>query len=227
MNLQAQVAAANFTVHVPSLSEKDKGVFITGSFNYWHTGDTLYRMEKKSEGIYSIVIPVFENKAYEYKYTLGHWDRVEVALNDSNITNRHFISVNNCIITDTVLKWKEPGKETDKNQNPQMQQLNAMKDSALAKLQPELNKLKELFIPFIENLLSEKPSKKIFRQLNKKATDKVDTLYMGVAALFWDVFAMLTPEQKVAIKNLLNKPGADKDYLNSVLNSLNTVIENK
>jgi hypothetical protein len=37
----AQVAAVKFTVYASGISDKDKGVYITGSFNYWHEGDSL------------------------------------------------------------------------------------------------------------------------------------------------------------------------------------------
>ena len=79
------MAAVKFFVHAPAISKGDIGVYIAGSFNYWHENDSLYRMNEISKGVYTITIPVFEAKQYNYKYTLGTWNKVEVAANDSDM----------------------------------------------------------------------------------------------------------------------------------------------
>src|SRR5665647_825635 len=113
----AQVAAVKFIVHTPDINKEDRGVFLAGSFNYWHEGDSLYRMNEIGKCVYTITIPVFESMQYNYKYTLGTWNRVEVALNDSDIANRSFVSLNGKSITDTVMKWKQPNtKVTDSSE---------------------------------------------------------------------------------------------------------------
>ncbi|HMU47748.1 MAG TPA: hypothetical protein PKC72_15360 [Chitinophagaceae bacterium] len=225
-NLSAQVAAVKFSVKVPGAIENGKSVFIAGSFNYWHAGDSLYRMQQTGDDIYSILLPLFENVEYKYKYTLGNWDRVEVAMNDSDITNRQFLAVNNASINDIVQKWKQPQKAGDKPISPQLKQINDLKDSATAKMQLKLNEMIGLLKPFIANLLQENPDKRTFDKLNKKAGKKLNEIYLGVAQLFWDVFAALTPEQKKNIRDLIENKDSKEDYINRMMKAIETTVDN-
>lgn len=226
-NLSAQVAAVRFTVKVPETTEQGKTVFIAGSFNYWHAGDSLYRMQQTGDDIYSILLPLFENVEYKYKYTLGNWDRVEVALNDSDITNRQFLAVNGASNTDVVQKWKQPKKAADKPISPQLKQINDLKDSATAKMQLKLNEMIELLKPFIANLLQGNPDKRTYNKLNKKAGKKLNEIYLGVAQLFWNVFATLTPEQKKTIRNLIENNDSKEDYINRMMKAIETTVDSK
>ena len=150
------MAAVKFIVHIPAINKEDKAVFITGSFNYWHERDSSYRMNEIGDGIYTITIPVFEAKKYEYKYTLGTWNRVEVALNDSDIANRDFMSANGKTVADTVLKWRElKAKIADSSE--QLKRIVEMKDSLAAKIKPELGELMGLVKLYAQNMLKEKP----------------------------------------------------------------------
>lgn len=221
----AQVAAVTFTVQVPSI-DSAKGVFLAGSFNYWHTGDSLYRMQKISDNRYTLTLPVFDNHSYQYKYTLGHWNRVELAASDSNISNRVFVAANGKQLTDTVMKWKTVWPATAQT-NPQMQQINAMKDSALAKLQPELNNMIDFLKQYVQNFLAAKPNSALHRRLDKKVTKKLGSAYRQVTKLLWDVFAAISPEQKKQMNDLLNKPEAQKDFINALGNAFGTVVEGK
>ena len=152
----AQVAAVKFIVHTPDINKEDRGVFLAGSFNYWHEGDSLYRMNEIGKGVYTITIPVFESMQYNYKYTLGTWNRVEVAINDSDISNRRFISLNGKSITDTVIKWKQ-AKTKVADSSAQLKRIVAMKDSLAAKLKPELGEIMDLVKLYAQNMLKEKP----------------------------------------------------------------------
>jgi hypothetical protein len=223
INAGAQVAAVHFTVYVPALSDQDKGVYITGSFNYWHAGDSLYRMHKTGEDLYSITLPLFDNEQYEYKYTLGNWNRVEVSSSDSDIHNRMFFSADGKDITDTVMKWKQPQSAAN-NSNPQLQKMNAMKDSVLASLKPSLNDMQQLLKAYVQNMLKEKPSARIQRRLDKKAEKKLDYAYEQITKLIWNVMAMLSPEQKQMIQKALNSPAGKNDFLNTFTGSLNAAM---
>ena len=219
----AQVAAVKFIVHTPAISNGDKGVYIAGSFNYWHENDSLYRMNEISKGVYTITIPVFEATKYNYKYTLGTWSKVEVALNDSDISNRSFISLNGKSITDTVMKWKQPNtKVTDSS--AQLKRMVAMKDSLTAKLKPQLAELLGMVKLYAQNMLQEKPDMAEHQRLDKKALEKFGNIYSGITGLIWNVCASLSPEQKQQISKTISQP-ANGDFLNSFLGAITAAIK--
>jgi len=220
----AQVAAVKFIVHTPAVSKEDKGVFITGSFNYWHEGDSSYRMNEIGNGIYSITIPVFEGKKYAYKYTLGTWKRVEVALNDSDIANRSFVSINGEAVADTVLKWRQlKAKIADSSE--QLKRITAMKDSLAAKIKPELGELMDLVKLYAQNMLKEKPDLKEHKQLDAKAIQKFGNIYSEVTHLLFNIIGSLTPGQKQQISKAISQPPANGDFLNAFLNAVGTELK--
>lgn len=225
-NASGQVAGVRFTAYIPELSVNDKGVYITGSFNYWHAGDSLYQMNKVGERLYTIILPVFEGKQYEYKYTLGSWGRVEVALSDSNIHNRKFISTNGDNISDTVVKWKQP-QSADTGSNTQQQKINAMKDSTLAKLRPTLNDLQEIVKGYVQNMLRVESRARKHRQLDKKAEKKLNYIYEQVTKLIWEVVVSLSAEQKSEIRKRIDQAGNKGDFLNTFLGAFNAVLAEK
>jgi hypothetical protein len=83
----SQVSSVQLMVHVPAV--QNKNVYVSGSFNNWKAGDSLYKMKRVDANTYSITLPVFKDVHYQYKYTLGEWSNVEIALNDSNIKTGH------------------------------------------------------------------------------------------------------------------------------------------
>jgi len=225
-HISAQVAAVNFTVHVPSVKENDKGVYIAGSFNYWHAGDSLYRMHKVSDGVYSITLPLFDKMEYKYKYTAGNWDRVEIAVNDSNISNRRFYAENGKSITDTVIKWKQP-QPAGKSNNPKLEIIAAKKDSLLAKLQPRLDVMLQQLRLYVENLLQENPSPGKHRRLDKQTIRIIGNAYTQVTALLWEIMAFLNPEQKKRMLDIIHKPEAKADFLNTFSKALDGMLMEK
>jgi hypothetical protein len=71
----SQVAAVKFIVKVPAPdTSKNRNVFLAGSFNGWSSHDSLYIMNRDDETTYSLLVPLFEGKAYSYKYTRGNWE---------------------------------------------------------------------------------------------------------------------------------------------------------
>lgn len=216
----AQVAAVKVIVSVPN-DTSAKNIFIAGSFNYWHAADSAYMMQQTGRGIYSIVLPLYEGKRYEYKYTSGNWEKVEVALNDSSIKNRFFIAANNNTIRDTVAKWNKPVPAVV---SAQQQKLNAMKDSLLKKLQPELSGLQDLLKDYALNMLDEKSSIEKHLALDKKAEEKIGIIYSSITKLLWDIVTSLSKEQKEKILALIKQPDEKKDFLNHFLNAFNKVV---
>lgn len=222
----SQVAAVQLTVKVPLPDTAAGAVYIAGSFNYWHASDSMYRMKKISEGEYNIILPVFNGINYTYKYTRGGWDKVELAANDSNISNRHFYSSGQLYILDTVQKWKQQVSRPVAK-NPRLEKINAMKDSVLQKLQPELTKMIDLLKLYVQNMLQERPSKRLHRQLDKKAMKKVHYAFTEITGLLYNAMALLTREEKEVIQKKLKDPAAKEDFLNTFLNSFNAITENK
>lgn len=220
-DLSAQVAAVSVTVRVPLQGSYEKDVYITGSFNGWQAGDSLYRMNRVGDAVYTITLPLFDNKPYQYKYTLGKWDKVEVAFNDSDIENRRFISVNGKTIDDTVAKWKQPKKTEKPVVSPQMQQINAMKDSTMKKIQPELNNLLSLLKAHIQNQLQEHPDEKKDRQIRKEADQKLKFIHDELRKLLQDVLALIPSEQKKELLKGISQPGSDDgDFINTFMKAL-------
>src|SRR5437762_535357 len=124
----AQIAAVKFTVTIPEIpAQQNKAVHLAGSFNGWKPNDSFYIMTREKENIYSLVVPLFEGRNYEYKYTLGDWSTVEINKNDSEIRNRTMYSKDERLVYDTVWKWKTSTPTMPPS--PQMQKLLRMKDS--------------------------------------------------------------------------------------------------
>ena len=222
----AQVAAVHFSLKVPESDSENSRVYIAGSFNCWHAADSLYKMKKSENGIYTITLPVFEGIQYKYKYTHGNWDRVETAINDSDISNRSFIALNGKTIADSVQKWRAPKKEGE-GKSPQLKHIDALKDSAAAKLQAKLNDMIAFLKEYVQNALQSEPSKRKHRLLDKKAEKNIVKTYEKVTAFLWKAFTSLTPEQKQSITAILRKEEPKGDFVNSFLSALNTAMEQK
>jgi hypothetical protein len=221
-----QVAAVRFVVKVPQQTPAEKGVYIAGSFNGWHAGDSLYRLYRTGDGFYMITLPLFDKMHYEYKYTLGDWNTVEMAANDSAILNRVLLSVNGAVVIDTVAKWKQP-PPANSAVSQQMQQINAMKDSTLASLKPVLNDMLSLLKSYVQNWLRDKPSARIQRSLDRKAGKKLNHAYQQVTKLLWNVMAILTPEQKAALRKVVDSPEGKSEFFNTFKGGLGKIISGK
>jgi hypothetical protein len=218
-----QVAAVRFVVKVPQQTPAEKEVYITGSFNSWHVRDSLYRLLSTGDGFYMITLPLFDKMHYEYKYTLGDWNAVEMAANDSAIHNRILLSVNGAVVNDTVAKWKQPPR-ANSAVSPQMQQINAMKDSTVASLKPVLNDMLSLLKSYVQNWLSDKPSARIQRLLDRKAGKKLNHAYQQVTKLLSNVMATLTREQKAALRKVVDSPEGKNDFFNTFKGGLGKII---
>ena len=220
--VSGQVAAVHFTVHIPADTKVNKGVYLAGSFNSWHAGDSLYQMKETANHIYAITIPVFDGVQYYYKYTMGSWEKVEIAGNDSDITNRGFVSFNKKEIRDTVIRWRQPKTAADSSE--QLKRMVAMKDSLVMKIKPELEEMQVLLKSYVQNMLQENPDKNKHQQLDDQAIRKIGDIYRQITRLFWNICASLSPEQKQQVLKAINQP-SDKDFLNTFLNAVNGAMK--
>lgn len=214
----AQVAAVKFIVTVPEFpAEKNKAVHLAGSFNGWKANDSLYLMSREKENTYSLVVPLFEGKKYEYKYTLGDWSTVEINKNDSEITNRKMYSRNETSLFDTVLKWKMPS--SSKSPSPQMQKVMAMKDSLKLELQSTLNRLLVVLKQYNATMLSPSPNERQHKKLNKETIGIIAEFYKTIERRVWELGTSLLPEQKKKILAAIKDPGASKGLLTTLGNA--------
>lgn len=225
LQAKAQVSSVRLTVYVPALAENKK-VFVAGSFNNWKAGDSLYKMPKLDAATYAILLPVFKNAEYKYKYTLGNWNEVEIALNDSNINNRVFVcSTRKKKIVDTVMKWASPKPVAKESVSPQMARFNAMKDSVLNGLQPKLNEMLQLLREYTINLLQENPSIEKDNKITADVTKHFKDAYERINGLFHKIFEGFTPQQKQKILQALTTPAADKDFINTLGAAINEAVK--
>ncbi len=214
----SQVGSVKIRALAPANFPDSQRIYLAGTFNYWHTKDSLYQLKPVGGGWYVTEIPVFFHMGYEYKYTLGNWGRVELAWNDSSITNRRFYASSGLIIADTIEKFQSPPPPS--SPNPMMVKINAMKDSTLGKLAPELEKMKTVFRDYLINLVQDRPSKRVRRNLDKQSVDFLENGYRQLTSLLWDIFAMLTPEQKAEIRKKIAAAGPDADLINGITGML-------
>jgi Glycogen recognition site of AMP-activated protein kinase len=221
----AQVAAVHMKVTVPANTPAGKDVYIAGSFNNWKSGDSLYKLHRDEDGTFSITLPLFDQKHYEYKYTLGSWNSVETNAVDSNIQNRVLVSSNDLSIADRVVAWKEPGTKSEPS--AQMLRINAMKDSTVASLKPQLSGMLDILKSYVQNLLRDQPSPRIQRRLNRKAEKKLNHAYQQITQLLWNIMATLTPEQKTSLKKIVSGEEGKKDFLNTFQGGIQKVINEK
>jgi|KBSSwiStaDraftv2_1062776.scaffolds.fasta_scaffold379173_1 hypothetical protein len=219
----AQIAAVKVIVNVPYDTATGKHVYVAGSFNGWKAGDSLYQLKRGDDGVYSITLPLFNDKHYEYKYTRGNWSSVEINCHDSDIHNRAFVSANGLVVTDTVAAWK---KETKAEPSPQMARINAMKDSTISALQPQLNEMVNLLKSYVQNWLSDNPSDRVQKKLNKEAEKNINHIFEQIVQLLGNVMATLSPGQKAELKKLISTPQEKNDFINILGNGLQKVTSN-
>lgn len=207
----AQVTGVRLQVHIPLPDTLQRPVYVAGSFNHWYAGDSLYKMEKKGEGIYTLVLPVYIGRVYEYKYTRGNWDRVELAANDSTIKNRQFFVTEQLLLTDTVEQWKKPSPR--KEPAARASAINAKVDEMKAGLNEQMEKIQQLLKAYMTNMLAEQPKASLHSRLDRKAARKLGEVYKKITGIVWDVLTKLSPEEKQKLRGYLDSPEAQKNLM--------------
>lgn len=222
----SQITKARFTVTVPSVGHSaDTTVFVAGSFNNWNPTDSNYLMKPAGHNRYTLTIPCFINKKYEYKYTLGGWNGVEKTTDGKDISNRSFTSVKHPGIKDSVACWPQSKpivkKDTSMMLNKeQLGKMMAMKDSFTQMLTPILPKLMESLKSINLNLLSEYPDENVIKQYNKQILGDFSQILDKLTVAFMEIGKLLTPQQKQMLLKAINEPNAAKDIINLITQSL-------
>lgn len=207
----SQVASVTLQLRVPFPDTLNRPVFIAGNFNHWYAGDSLYKMERTEPGLYTLILPVFKGKTYEYKYNRGNWDRVELAANDSNISNRRFITESSLQLTDTVQRWKAPVPR--KEPAARASAINARLDSLKAGLQQKMGNIQALLKRYMVNMLSDNPKASLHKKLDRRAARKLGEFYKKLTGIVWEVMTGLKPEEKAKLRQFLSDPSAQKDFM--------------
>ena len=209
-----QVGSVKFEVKVPSEGmQKNSSVFLTGSFNGWNPHDSMYIMQKTGDDLYSLIIPVFDGKKYEYKYTLGSWNSVEVSANGEQIKNRKMITQDGLTIKDTVLKWKSPKLPTKKDTTLKFskKQMEEIKAEIMIKIKDKMKNTLGILKKAFVNMLSDKPDMKLRKKYHKQIVSSINNVLDLAADALWKAVSVFTPEQKKALLKEMKKskdPGA-------------------
>ncbi|MEJ7739904.1 MAG: alpha/beta hydrolase-fold protein [Chitinophagaceae bacterium] len=98
----------NLIIHVTSLPElaDDEPVYITGTFNNWNPAYMETRLTNKENGRYYIEIPGLEAGIYEFKFTRGSWETVELSVDGTELKNRTAHVQAKTVLYITITRWK-------------------------------------------------------------------------------------------------------------------------
>jgi len=224
--VNAQATFVRFMVELPGQGiSQDSAVYIAGSFNGWNPNDENYRMTRQDSHHYKLDVPCFADKNYEYKYTLGGWDRVEKTMDGKDIDNRKFTSIKKSKIKDIVEAWNVPAPKNE-SQSPltgllskeQMQQMIQMKDSFTKNLAPVIPQLMGILQKFNSNLLADKPDQVLGKQYNSEAIGVVSQVLESLTNTLMKAMDMLTPEQKQKIRDAMKNSTNPGDLINMITN---------
>jgi len=89
---------------VPINTPAGESIYITGNFNDWDPGDERYRLNRNSDGTYSIELPKGIGEI-SYKFTRGDWSRVEKNECGYETDNRTLVYGVREVVTDQVACW--------------------------------------------------------------------------------------------------------------------------
>jgi predicted alpha/beta superfamily hydrolase len=97
----------NVTWKLTDLSKKHSTnkIFIAGSFNMWRPADTGYSsVQSGDDRVITVSLP---QGAYEYKFTRGGWEKVEVTTNGADVSNRQIRLHKDTVIEVSIGGWRD------------------------------------------------------------------------------------------------------------------------
>ena len=101
--------------------EDNRPVYLSGNFNAWLPDKEELRLNKSEEGKYLLKFPdhIKLPETFEYKYTKGGWNQVELDEFGNGISNR--VAKNkNGIYRDFVPHWRLDGENLSENLLPEI-----------------------------------------------------------------------------------------------------------
>ena len=95
-----------FEVKQPAWVNGSDKTFIAGNFNNWDPSlkENSFIVDKSGSGIYEMQLPAGN---YEYKFTRGAWNKVEVTVDGKDIGNRNLLLQKDTTIFISVGGWKD------------------------------------------------------------------------------------------------------------------------
>lgn len=102
---QAQYRVVFKLINSPS-SHKGDSVFIAGNFNGWNPGNAEYSFSFNSGNMLQLSTQLAAGN-YEYKFTRGSWQKVEVKNDGSDIGNRFLQLLSDTAIEINIDAWKD------------------------------------------------------------------------------------------------------------------------
>lgn len=229
--VNAQTTVVRFMVELPGQGiSQDSAVYLAGSFNGWNPQDENYRMKRVDARHYSLDVPCFVDKNYEYKYTLGGWKHVEKTPENKEIDNRKFTSTKKLKIKDSVAAWNVPAPKKEAQQNPlsgmltqeQLGKMMQLKDSVTKGLAPVIPQLLGVLQKVNTNLLADKPDLDLSKQYNAEAVKIVSQVLESLTGTLMQVMNVLTPEQKQKLRDAMKNSTNPGDLINMITNSKST-----
>jgi len=106
MTLHAQYAVTFRIDNLPSYHISSDPVFITGSFNNWNPAQKEGQLQKDRNGKHFITFSVPQGR-FEFKFTRGGWDKVEVDSIGKQIRNRELEVLGDTIIAVSIMNWSD------------------------------------------------------------------------------------------------------------------------
>jgi predicted alpha/beta superfamily hydrolase len=102
------------TIRVSALPSSSPGnVFIAGNFNNWNPSDPLYKLESDEAG-YFLQLPRMKTGTYEFKFTGGSWNTVEVNADGADIRNRVVNITSDSTFYYSIDGWKKESGSKEK-----------------------------------------------------------------------------------------------------------------
>lgn len=100
-----------YYLELETVQDDDRPVFLAGDFNRWYPDIPAYSLEKVKPGSYRFPIPAdWVGKPFQYKYTKGGWDHVELDALGNPSQNRQLPIQPLPSRNDTVPYWRNQGK---------------------------------------------------------------------------------------------------------------------
>lgn len=111
-NAQLRVS---FRINQQPALHASETIFISGNFASWRPGDKDYAFKYGGAGIATIDLALSPGM-YEYKFTRGSWDKVEVTEDGSDVQNRIMQISRDTTIYINIAGWSDdfPAKKAEK-----------------------------------------------------------------------------------------------------------------
>ncbi len=99
-------AQVTILLKVPSNTPINDSVFVAGDFNNWNPGNSIHKLTKVNDSIFTIILPA-RTGTILFKFTRGEWPKGEVTKTGGSVANRSFTFGNGQTINLSVGNWED------------------------------------------------------------------------------------------------------------------------